>query len=279
MLYIFDIEGVKMKNIIIAAVVASFGVVSQAVAEDIDTLLFSRPGGLVGRTMDVVEGALGDRHGERVVLKGCAAAIEYLKNTDRPTITAAYPDMQAGENNPCAVELETFHGYLGASPFYLCVREENKEGAVDRLMNDDVLIGYADWSWIRQQTNRLVAEINPNAKAVPYKNSKAYRAALAAGEIDFMVSSLGKDGEYCPVILAPELQNDATVTGGELVPNGVVAKNFSYSTYLIGANIPNDGEIQSIVLDSDAWANRVDSRYEAFMTDSNLVEQFNHLNN
>jgi hypothetical protein len=279
MLSIFDIKGVKMKNIIIAAVVASFGVVSQAVAQDIDTLLFSRPGGLMGRTMDVVEGALGNRHGERVVVKGCAAAIEYLKNTDRPTIAAAYPDMQAGENNPCAVELDTFHGYLGASPFYLCVREENKEGAVDRLMNDDVLIGYADWAWIRQQSNRLAAEISPKVKAVPYKNSKAYRAALAAGEIDFMVSSLGKDGEFCPVILAPELQNDAIVTGGELVPNGVVIKDFSYSTYLIGANIPNDGEIQSLVLGSDAWSNRVDNRYEAFMTDSNLVEQFKHLNN
>jgi len=269
-----------MKKLIFAAAVLSFGIVSQASAQDkIDTLNFARPGGLMNRIVDIVSETLGDRHGERIDLKGCAAAIEYLKTTDRPTIATGYPDMQAGDNNPCAVELETFHGYLGASPFYMCVREEDKEGAIDRLMNDKVLVGYADWSWIRKQSNRLVAELNSNAKAVPYKSAKQYRAALVAGEIDFMLSTQGKDGEFCPVIFAPTLQNDAVITGAELAPNGVVAKDFAYTTYLIGANLPNDGEIQALTLGSEGWANRTDTRYEDFMPGASLEEQYNHLNN
>jgi hypothetical protein len=267
-----------MKTITYTLAVTAMTLVSQAVAQEpIDTLLFARPGGLVGRTTEVVEQSLGDQHGERVVVKGCAAAVEYLKTTDRPTIAIAYPDMQAGNNNPCAVEAEMFHGYLGASPMFLCVREENKAQSVDRLLTDEVLLGYADWAWIRQQSVRLAAEL-PNAKALPYKNSKAYRAALAAGEIDYMISSLAKDGEYCPVVLSPTLTNEATHRGQDLVADAVVLHDFSYSTYLIGANIPVDGDIQATVLDSEAWANRVDNRYTSFMRDTALITQYHHLN-
>lgn len=268
-----------MKNFIIATVLSGLAFVSSAQAEEkIDIILNGKPGGLVSRMVDIAESSLGDQFGERLTMKGCAPAVEYIKNTNKPTIAIGWPDMQVGEDNPCSIPKEMFYGYLGASSFSLCVKDENKEGAIDRLKNDDVIIGYSNWSWIRHQSEIMVPEINSKAKAVPYKNSASLRTALAAGEVDFSITTTSGDGEWCPVILAPDLADGAIATGKDLFPNSKIAGNFAYSVYLLGANIPQNKDLANLILASDAWKNRKDIKYKDYLVESDLDDQFAVLN-
>lgn len=246
-------------------------------ADKIDLVRFSRPGGLGSRFTDTLEGALGDNLGETITVKGCKAAVDYINKTDKPTLAIGYVDMQLGK---CAVEQENFYGYLGASSVYLCLREDAKDGWQDRLQTKGIKIGYAKWPFFTTYVSEIAPAINPDAKLVPYKNSGAYRTALVAGEIDFTISSTAKDGEICPVVFAPSTEGtEATVLGSDIAPGSEAAKNFSYSMYVIGSNLPVNKDIVNAVFASDAWANRKDFRYTEFLTDRSLAEQFKHLNN
>jgi hypothetical protein len=268
-----------MKNtLFIASIISVFAF--NAFAEDkIDTILHARPGGLIGRSTDLVESALGSRHGERIVVKNCAAAVAYLNTTDVPTIAVGYSDMMVdSDTNPCAVDSDNFYGYLAAAPMSLCTRTENADKAID-LINSGIQINiaYANYPWISLMINNLIEESGINALAVPYKSSKTYRAALAIGEVDFMISSFQGDGESCPIVLDNVLSGDATVLGKDLFPNSPTASDFLYSTYLFGANIDHNKELVDMIHSSDAFKNRTDQKYTPYMTDSSLTDQFNHI--
>lgn len=251
-----------------------------AVAEDkINTILHARPGGLLGRSTELVELALGDRHGERIIVQNCAAAVAYLASTDVPTIAIGYSDMMVDvDKNPCAVTEDRFYGYLAAAPMSLCTRTENVDKALALINSGDQFkIAYANYPWINLMINNLINESGVNALAVPYKNSKAYRAALAIGEVDFMLSSFQGDGESCPVVFDNVLSGDAIVLGKDLFLNSPTSSDFSYSTYLFGTNIDLNKDLVNMIHSSEAFDNRTDQKYTPHMTDSSLTEQFKHI--
>ena len=251
-----------------------------AVAEDkINTILHARPGGLLGRSTELVELALGDRHGERIIVQNCAAAVAYLDSTDIPTIAVGYSDMMVDvDKNPCAVNEDRFYGYLAAAPMSLCTRTENLNDALNLIKSEDQFkIAYANYPWINLMINKLINESGVNALAVPYKNSKAYRAALAIGEVDFMLSSFQGDGESCPIVFDNVLSGDAIVLGKELFSNSPLASDFSYSTYLFGTNIDLNKDLVDMIHKSKAFENRTDQKYVPYMNESSLTDQFNHI--
>ena len=53
-------------------------------------------------------------------------------------------------------------------------------------------------------------------KMIPYKKGSEYRAALAAGELDFTITTMGKDGEICPIVFwilhRTQYQNTTTLS-------------------------------------------------------------------
>jgi hypothetical protein len=263
-------------NFFIPLFLSIFISTSALATEKIDTILDSRPGGLASRMIEIVENSLGEKHGKRIIVDNCAAMTKYIKNSKTPILAIGYPDMQIGKN-PCYQEEENFYGFLGSSPMYLCVRTENEKYAINNLFMKDIFIGYADFPWLKQKSQKLIKSIGSNAKGIPYSNSAAAKAALVNGEINYMISSLLQDGEICPIILDENLQNEAIIRGIDLFPesNGVI---FSYSVFLLGSNLPRNKDILENILNSVFWENRVDFRYKEMLIDLNLSEQYMYLN-
>jgi hypothetical protein len=246
--------------------------------EKIDTILDSKPGGLAGRMIEIVENSLGEKHGKRIVVDNCAAMKDYIVNSETPILGIGYPDMQVGGNeNPCYQEESNFYGFLGASPMYLCVKNENADYAINSLFREKVFIGYADFPWFKHQSQKLIEGIGSNVKGIPYSGSSAANIALVNGEIDFMIGSSLKDGGVCPIILHDKLDNGAIIRGKDIFPD-VKQAIFSYNVYLVGSNLPRNKDILELVLNSSFWKERTDNKYENFMENNNLSEQFNYLN-
>ena len=258
---------------LIAALAISFWAMP-AYAEKIDTVAYARAGGTVDRFLQITESALGDMHGKRIVFDNCAAATEYIKTTERPTLSIGYPDTQIKkENNPCLLDRENFYGHIAASPAFICVREEKAEGAIEKLLNDTSYVGYSNFLYAKIKVEALEDAV-PNLKMIPYKNSGAGRAALVAGEIDFLITGTSKDGEKCPVILDTEINFDAEITAIELFPAAESAATFKYILFMFGSNLPNNKDIVNMIQESDAWENRVDVKYTEYLNDMSLDQQF-----
>jgi len=257
------------------------GLMSQPVyaSEKIDTILHNRVGGLASRALDIVEQQLGDRHGKRIIVDNCAASMEYIRNSGKPILGIGYADMQFDkENNPCAQKFEEFYGFLGATPIFLCVKEDNAENAIERFTNGSVRIGHSDYPLETLKINKFVEQVNPQATVVPYENSKSFRVALAANEIDFIITPTPLGNEYCPIVLSEKLEGNATIRGIDILPN-LQYSIFLHTLYLFGSNLPHNNDIVNEIMNSEAWKNSTVKNYTKFMENETLEKQYDYLNN
>lgn len=263
--------------------VAGLSFTSFAYAEEkIDIIQFSKTGAQADRMITYIADSLGDQFGERIVVENCASGKEVLMRTDRPTVVAWYNELQSpqsdGSPNPCALPKRSFLGYLAGSPWSICHRTDNKQATIEHLKTGNIRVGTWQSGYYAPRFESIVAAINPNAKVIPYKKGSEYRAALAAGEIDFTISTLAKDGETCSVVLASELTNESTIRGIDLAPDNQHAI-LSYSYILAGVNMDKvDIDILDTLYSSEAWANRRDHRYFPVYQDKTLDEQWDILN-
>ena len=274
----------KMKkkiSIILATLFMILPVTSALSADKVDVIQYSRAGGLHDRMITYVADSLGDRFGERIVVDNCAAAIQYLKKTSRPTVAAMAFESMAKQNdgskNACAIDKKHFVQMYAASPWSVCHRSDNPAATISALRNDDVKVGVWQNGFYGPRFVAFMKAINPKAKVIPYAKAKMYRAALVAGEIDFSISTVAKDGELCPVVLNDKLVGDAEVTAGDLEPKAPYSV-LGYSYFFAGANLANI-DIAKVVFTSDAWKNRRDQRYGPFMTNVSKNKQWKSLIN
>jgi tripartite-type tricarboxylate transporter receptor subunit TctC len=268
-----------MKKTLLTLVTTLFLAVSPSIsfaADKIDVLQHSRAGGLGDRMVTYIADALGDQFGERIVVDNCAAAVQYLKKAKNPVITAmpfeSMADQNDGSKNPCAIDKKHFIEMYAASPWSVCHRSDNTAATIDALRNQKVRVGVWQNGFYGPRFIKFMEAINPNAKVIPYKAAKMYRAALVAGEIDFSISTVAKDGESCPVILSDKVIDDAEITAMELEPKAPYSV-LGYSYFFAGANLRNI-DIAEIVFSSDTWKNRRDQRYDVFMTDLSRNKQW-----
>jgi len=248
-------------------------------ADKIDVLQYTRAGGLGDRMVTYIADALGDQFGEKIVVDNCAAAVQYLKKAKNPVITAMPFESMAKQNdgskNACAINKKYFVEMYAASPWSVCHRSDNAAATIQALRNGDVRVGVWQNGFYGPRFVKFMEAINPNAKVIPYKKAKMYRAALVAGEIDFSISTVAKDGESCPVILNDTIVGDAQMTAAELEPNAPY-NVLGYSYFFAGANLKGT-DVPAIVFASDAWKNRRDNRYNVFMTDLSRNKQWKSL--
>jgi len=268
-----------MKKTLLTILTTLFLVMSPSIsfaADKIDVLQHTRAGGLGDRMVTYIADALGDQFGERIVVDNCAAAIQYMKKAKNPVITAmpfeSMADQNDGSKNACAIDKKHFIEMYASSPWSVCHRSDNTAATIDALRTSKVRIGVWQNGFYGPRFIKFMEAINPNAKVIPYKKAKMYRAALVAGEIDFSISTVAKDGESCPVILNDKVIGDAEMTAAELEPKAPY-NVLGYSYFFAGANIKGT-DIPAIVFSSDAWKNRRDQRYDVFMTDLSRNKQW-----
>ena len=267
-----------MKKTLLTIIATLFLALSPSIsfaADKIDVIQYSRAGGLHDRMITYVADALGDQFGERIVVDNCAAAIQYLKKTRKPTVAAMAFESMAKQNdgskNACAIDKKYFMEMYAASPWSVCHRSDNAAATIDALRKSDVRVGVWQNGFYGPRFIKFMEAINPNAKVIPYKKAKMYRAALVAGEITFSISTVAKDGESCPVVLNDTVVGDAEMTAADLEPKAPYSV-LGYSYFFAGANIKG-ADVPAIVFSSDAWKNRRDQRYDVFMTDLSRNKQ------
>lgn len=269
-----------MFRTIFTSAIAGLTMISTAYAGDkIDVIQYTKAGAQADRMITYVQESLGDNFGQRIVVDNCAAAKKIMSSTTNPTVVAWMTELnnpQAdGTPNTCALDDDKFVGYLAASPWSICHRTDNAAATLDALRNDEIRVGVWRSSYYNAQFEAFLNAVNPNAKMIPYKKGSQYRAALAAGELDFSISTLGKDGETCPVVLSTTTEGSAqaTITANELAPGAPYAVS-GYNYTLWAANMDGvDIDLLETVYASDAWANRKDNRYFPFMEDATRAEQ------
>jgi tripartite-type tricarboxylate transporter receptor subunit TctC len=268
-----------MKKILLTILTTLFLVMSASVsfaADKIDVLQHSRAGGLGDRMVTYIADALGDKFGEKIVVDNCAAAIAYLKKAKNPVVTALPFESMAKQNdgskNACAIPKKYFINMYAASPWSVCHRTDNASATIDALRNGEVRVGVWQNGFYGPRFIAFMKAINPNAKVIPYKKAKMYRAALVAGEIDFSISTVAKDGESCPVVLNDKIVGDAEMIAQDLEPKAPHSV-LGYSYFFAGKNVKGI-DIPAIVFASESWKNRRDHRYGQFMIDESRNKQW-----
>lgn len=269
-----------MFKTILTTAVAVLITISTAIAgEKIDVIQYTKAGAQADRMITYVQESLGDRFGERIIVENCAAAKKVLLSTKNPTVVAWMTELNApqsdGSASPCLLDDSMFIGYLAASPWSICHRTDNASATFDALKTGDIRVGVWRSAYYNKKFKEFLTAMNPNAKMIPYKKGSEYRAALAAGEIDFSISTLGKDGETCPVVFNTTVEGSsgAIALAKDLAPNAPSSvMSYNYTLWAVNMDVVNNNLLQTIY-GSDAWANRKDNRYFPFMTDATREQQ------
>ena len=273
-----------MFKTILTSAIAGFIMITTGYADvKVDVVQYSKPGGQADRMVTYVQDSLGDNIGERIIVDSCAAAKRVLTNTTNPTVVAWMTEMNApladGSPNPCKLDDEMFIGYLAASPWSICHRTDNADATIDALTSGKIRVGVWRSTHYNKKFNDFLVAMNPDAKMIPYKKGSQYRAALAAGELDFTISTMGKDGEICPIVFSSttEGSTQATIIAGDIAPDAPNTE-MTYNYTLWGTNMDDvDMDIISEVHSSESWKNRRDNRFFPYQSTSSRQAQFNHM--
>lgn len=253
--------------IIAAAAVIMTMVGSVAHAGDINVLLYYKPGGTYDRiNQQVIAPALGDKFGEHVAIKGCAPMKKYFNETSDKVF--AIWDLENnvpqadGSENPCFMPDEHVSGVAFSLPFYVC---HNKDEAGKSLAHfrsaKDIRVGIYGYSVYKGMLEDIMADVNPNAKLIPYTSSKKYLPALAGGEVDYLFSVQKRDTMTCTATT-----HDVSFEGMQTL------KDFSNSAFADKSLFPvfvtknmsaeEAEEVYRQVISSEAYAEKINKIYQ-----------------
>jgi hypothetical protein len=214
---------------------------------------------------DLIAESLGDKFGQFINVKGCAAAKRVIENNENSTV-AAWSVEYLAEGNSCLVDREYFKGTLASAPYYVCHLSDNEKAAsMDYFRKGKIKVAVWDSAfWSVPQTD-FIMSANPEAKVIRYK-SKQFKTALPSGEVDYKMSTIPKDGESCLIVLGET--NEGIVTGKSL---GTTSKfsELGYAYVIVGTE-----NVQDTVHESNAWTNRKDTKYSKWDTSYKQVSNF-----
>jgi|TARA_R110001592_G_scaffold55490_3_gene169496 tripartite-type tricarboxylate transporter receptor subunit TctC len=273
-----------MLKIILTSALAGLISISIGYADNkVDVVQYSKPGGQADRMVTYVQDSLGDNFGQRIVVDSCAAAKKVLMNTDNPTVVAWMTELNSpqsdGSPNPCKLDDNMFIGYLAASPWSICHRTDNADATIDALTSEKIRVGVWRSAHYNKKFNDFLVAMNPDAKMIPYKKGSEYRAALAAGELDFTITTMGKDGEICPIVFSATTEDSvqATMVASQIAPDAPNTE-MTYNYTLWGVNMDSvNMDLISEVHASEGWKNRRDNRFFPYLATSSVEVQFNHM--
>ncbi len=218
---------------------------TNAIAEKIDVIKHSRPGGLIDRMNELIAESLGDNFGEFIKVENCLQAKKIIENTKGEVLTA-WPTEREAEGSPCNLKNNFILSTFSNSPYHITYFESNTQAADINFLKsgEEVIVGVWDSNFWAPAQTKFLQDLNPNIKVVRYK-SKPFRTALASGEIDYkLVSFPGND----PVL--------AIMNGETLLPEHEFS-DMGYSMMFVGNFFYN----VRAVYRSTAWEQRKDKTH------------------
>ena len=252
-----------MKKILITILATLFTTIS--LADTIDVIKHSRPGGLNDRMNEVVANALGDQFGEYITVKNCVEAKKVL-NTAKNKVVTVWPTEREAGDQPCNLNDKLILSTFSNSPYHITYFADNSEAAsLEHLKTaDKIVVGVWDSAFWAPPQTAFLQSLNQNIKVVRYK-SKPFRTALPSGEIDYKVVSFpGND----PVIAVLGENTYNAITGKELIPDHPFA-DMGYS-FLFAGNTNVD---VNIIYNSNAWSSKKDVTHKSWMSELSRTQQ------
>jgi len=246
----------------LSALLISFGLLTSITTageteRNWDIIGYGGPGGLFDTTARILQPHVG---GEIKIFKTCVEAANYARKTDRPSLILMDLDEHTRfllkEDGQCSFFKE------GDLPFVNIVGEgflniyttKDSGNDMERFINDSVLVGVYEGFIMFQGAKTLFESINPNIKAVPYRNGGAIIAALEAGEIQYGWTSRPKANYEVIMTTNPEGRGDAAIAK-DYTDSGL--NQSAYIFYTAAANIdPAEASkiIQQVLESDEAYA-------------------------
>jgi len=223
---------------------------TSALAEKVNVIKHSRPGGLIDRMNEIIAQSLGDKFGEFIKVENCVKATKVIEKSKDKVLTA-WPTERESNGNPCNLDNRYLLSTFSNSPYHITYFRGNSEASDLNflLTGKEVVIGVWDSDFWAPPQTAFLQSLNPNVKVVRYK-SKPFRTALASGEIDYKVVSFpGQD----PVL--------AIMDGETLNPTHQFS-DMGYSMMFVGNFEYNIVDVYN----SKAWKDRTDKTHRPWMS-------------
>lgn len=242
---------------IFATVIA---ITSGAFASDITVLDYTRPNGL-GQQINSQIANLPGFNSNMVVLgtnNDCGAVLNYLRNTDEPTVTSWFWfSNELGNVNQFCQNLDVDSLFVTAyAKTYINICSSNEENNIDFFRSGGFKFGYP--STYRVQASlleNLLGDLGiENVRFVPYDRVPDVMAALSVGEVSYGIFVTPNISFNCEISLDPTPQENSvsiySFSEMEIAPRPIYI-NF----VVIGSNVDQEFVRSSVeaLTNSSEW--------------------------
>lgn len=270
------------KTIFVMATIFMLSVLNVASAsEKIRLISQYGPGGVFYGALEAISKIDDEKFASRVERMGsCAEIANYARKTEHPMITTweVQGTFQRG-NHPCnLVSGESFVTLIGQAYWNFCrLPESENKNAIHELMGD-VRVGVFEGPQYRIIADTLLEGIGSSGVSVPYASVSDYKAALAVGEIDYILTTMDESNMECVLTTNPNSEEIR-----HSVSDFYTGKFFdaSYTVAILGFNVDPE-EIRKLFLKaskSDEWKNGVGKRYAPNIIQESSKTQYSFISN
>jgi hypothetical protein len=262
---------------LLSTIVAIFMATSQVAqsSESIDVLFFNSVGGTThNAALNLIETS--DMFTKDTVnLPNCAAASNYLKNTDKPTV--AIWDIQnyaLSEDKSCDIVDENMFITVYSQAFYnICTLTTNAEqNTMERLLSGDAKIGGFNGLIEQAQLKGIMKELGSSSRTVPYSSTGDMLAALEIGEVDYLYTARYTDKMTCVATADP--YSDGDVPKLNTMIDSPLSES-SFSLVVIGVNV-DKSEVHEAVrqaVQNENWKTKFPA-HKSVLAEKTTEEQF-----
>lgn len=188
------------------------------------------------------------------ILGSCVEATNIMKNSNEPTLTISEALFLDGDN-PCNIlEEEYFITTVGLSTLNFCTLNPDEEVALEEFQGD-VRVGHFNGDMFRLPVTAILENMSGSgSKAVPYESTPAARAALQAGEVDFIVTSQNDADKNC--FLTTSETDDSFAYKVSDFYDGEFSNAF-YTFAILGTNVDKEAVKEAFVESTDPSINNI----------------------
>jgi hypothetical protein len=265
----------NFKSLITAFAIGIFA--SASYADTIDVVNGNRIGGVSHKILENIVANSDGAFGEIRNFGTCAEVVNYMSNTDRPTITSWDILRHAtSEDKTCDyASLDTFVTVYGRAYFNVCTLTERAENSLERFVSGNARFGVNDYFTDIVQVENILEGVGSNASIVRYPASPELLAALEIGEVDFIYTTRKRENMTCVLTMDPNT-NDGTARAIDYFDNSFATAAFT--AVILGANVdPNQvRELIAASAQSEQWVNEF-PHYDTSALATDSATQFKQL--
>lgn len=244
-------------------------------SEPVDILFFNSVGGTThNAALNLIENSSVFAR-DTVNLPNCAAAANYLKNTDKPTV--AIWDIQnyaLSEDKSCDIVDENTFVTVYSQAFYnICTLTVNSEqNTMARLLEGDAKIGGFNGLVEQAQLKGIMKELASTSRIVPYSSTGDMLAALEIGEVDYLYTARYTDKMSCVATADP--YSDSDVPRLNTMIDSPLSES-SFSLVVVGVNVDKSSVHEAVrqAVQSENWRTKFPA-HKSVLAEKAPEEQF-----